>query len=315
MDVAKSPSTDSWGARALLAGTDQEGREATQKMNTTADTRTQWIGFRPSLGEDAMTRERLNVDIAADMGESLGPWPMGRDADIAPYLTSAHIACGFHASDPGTIRRTIELLAEYKVAIGAHPGYPDLVGFGRRKMELTPRDVEDMVLYQVAAVKGMVEGFGLRLQHVKPHGALYNVAEVDEGTATAIVAAVKRIDPRLIMVATPHSRLYAQTVAAGVAAAREFFLDRGYNSDGTLVSRRRPDAMLTDPDAMCRRAISAVRDHRVPTGQGTTVDVRVDTICLHGDHAPSQTAVRKLRGMLEEVGIAVLPMGEWVAPA
>ncbi len=150
---------------------------------------------------------------------------------------------------------------------------------------------------------------------MKPHGALYNVAEGDDGTAAAIVAAVKRIDPGLIIVATPHSRLYAQTVAAGMAVAREFFLDRGYNSDGTLVSRRRSDAMLTDPQAMCERAVVAVRDHRLPTGQGTTLEVHVDTICLHGDHAPSQAAARILRGMLEEVGIAVLPMGEWIAPA
>ena len=255
------------------------------------------------------------VDIAADMGESLGPWPMGRDSEIAPYLTSAHIACGFHASDPGTIRQTIELLLKQRVAIGAHPGYPDLIGFGRRRMDMAAREVEDMVLYQVAAVKGMVEAFGGRLQHVKPHGALYNVAEVDDGTAGAIVAAVKRIDPGLIIVATPHSRLYAHTVAGGMAAAREFFLDRGYNPDGTLVSRRRPDAMLTDPEEMCTRAVAAVRDHRLRTDERTSIEVQVDTICLHGDHAPSQAAVRILRGMLEEAGVAVLPMGEWIASA
>ncbi len=253
------------------------------------------------------------MDIAADMGESLGQWAMGQDPEIAPYLTSAHIACGFHASDPSTVRRTIELLQTHRVAIGAHPGYPDLIGFGRRRMDLAPREVEDMVLYQVAAVKGMVEAFGLRLQHVKPHGALYNVAEVDDGTAAAVVAAVKRIDPGLVIVATPHSRLYAHAVTAGLAVAREFFLDRDYNPDGTLVSRRQPDAMLTDPEAMCERAVGAVRDHRILTSEGTTLEVQVDTICLHGDHAPSQAAVRTLRGMLEEAGIAVLPMREWIA--
>ena len=251
----------------------------------------------------------LAVDIAADMGESFGPWPMGQDADIAPYLTSAHIACGFHASDPGTIRRTIELLHRHKVAIGAHPGYPDLVGFGRRRMDMTAREVEDMVLYQVAAVHGIVESFGLHLQHVKPHGALYNVAEEDDATAAAIVAAVKRIDPHLIIVATPHSRLYAQTVAADMAVAREFFLDRGYAADGRLVSRRRPDAMLADPQAMVRRAVTAVRQGRITTVDGGAVDVEVDTICLHGDHGPSQAAVRTLRGALKSEGIDVAPMG------
>ena len=260
-----------------------------------------------------MTAERRRVDISADMGESLGPWPMGQDDVIAPYLTSAHIACGFHASDPGTIRRTVELLRRHRVAIGAHPGYADLVGFGRHKMDLTPQEVEDLVLYQVAALRGMVEAFGGRLQHVKPHGALYNVAEVDEGTAAAIVAAVKRVDPHLVVVATPHSRLYAQTASAGVPVAREFFLDRGYMPDGTLVSRRRPDAMLTDPDAMCRRAVAAVRDGRIPTVEGASVAVQVDTICLHGDHAPSRTAVRTLRGMLEQAGIDVAALGTWIA--
>ena len=150
-----------------------------------------------------MTAASRRVDISADMGESLGRWPMGGDEEIAPYLTSAHIACGFHASDPATIRKTVELLHRHRVALGAHPGYQDLIGFGRHKMDLTPQEVDDLVLYQVAAVRGMVEAFGGRLQHVKPHGALYNVAEVDEGCAGAIAAAVKRIDPHLAVVATP----------------------------------------------------------------------------------------------------------------
>jgi len=259
-----------------------------------------------------MASARVFVDIAADMGESLGPWPMGRDPDIAPYLTSAHIACGFHASDPGTIRRTTELLQQHNVAIGAHPGYPDLVGFGRRRMDMTAREVEDMVLFQVAAVRGIVETYGLRLQHVKPHGALYNVTEADNSAAAAVVAAVKRLDPRLIIVATPHSRLCAQAEAAGMRVAREFFLDRGYNADGTLVSRRRPNAMLTDPDAMCRRAVAAVCEHRLPTEEHAVLEVQVDTICLHGDHAPSQEAVRMLRGMLEEARVTVAPLKEWL---
>jgi UPF0271 protein len=260
-----------------------------------------------------MPSERRRVDISADMGESLGPWPMGQDDEIAPHLTSAHIACGFHASDPGTMRRTIEMLTRNRVAIGAHPGYADLVGFGRHKMDLTPPEVENLVLYQVAAVKGMVEALGGRLQHVKPHGALYNVAEVDEGTAGAIVAAVKRIDPRLVIVATPASRLYAQAQAARVPVAREYFLDRGYMSDGTLASRRRPDAMLTDPEAMVRRAVTAVQEGRIPTVDGGTVGVGVDTICLHGDHVPSRAAVKMLRGMLERGGVEVSALGAWIA--
>jgi 5-oxoprolinase (ATP-hydrolysing) subunit A len=259
-----------------------------------------------------MAGARVSVDISADMGESFGPWPMGRDPEIAPHLTSAHIACGSHASDPGTIRRTIDLLREHSVAIGAHPGYPDLVGFGRRRMDMAPGEVEDLILFQVAAVKGMVEAAGSRLQHVKPHGALYNVAEAEDSTAAAIVAAVRRIDPALIIVATPHSRLYAQAGVAGMRAAREFFLDRGYNADGTLVSRRRPHAMLTDPGAMCRRAVTAVRDHQLKTEDGAILEVGVDTICLHGDHGPSHEAVRMLRGMLEDAGVSVRPLGQWL---
>ncbi|HLJ59431.1 MAG TPA: 5-oxoprolinase subunit PxpA [bacterium] len=262
-----------------------------------------------------MARARVCVDIAADMGESFGPWPMGRDPEITPHLTSAHIACGFHASDPGTMRRTVELLRRHRVAIGAHPGYPDLVGFGRRRMDMTGREVEDMVLYQVAAAKGVVEAHGLRLQHVKPHGALYNVAEADDAVAAGVVAGVKLIDPALIIVATPHSRLRAQADAAGMRVAREFFLDRGYNADGTLVSRRLANAMLTDPEAMCRRAVAAVRDHRLPAEDGTVLEIEVDTICLHGDHGPSQQAVRMLRGMLEATGVVVLPLGQWLGAA
>ncbi|HEV2438793.1 MAG TPA: 5-oxoprolinase subunit PxpA [bacterium] len=259
-----------------------------------------------------MTAARRRVDISADMGESLGRWPMGQDEEIAPYLTSAHIACGFHASDPATIRKTVELLRRHHVAIGAHPGYQDIVGFGRHKIDLTPQEADDLVLYQVAAVRGMVEAFGGRLQHVKPHGALYNVAEVDEGTAGAIAAAVKRVDPRLVIVATPSSRLAAQSRAAGLPVAREFFLDRGYMPDGLLASRRRPDAMLMDPEAMCRRAVAAVREGRIPAVDGKTVEVQVDTICLHGDHAPSRAAVRMLRGMLEAAGVEVAALGTWI---
>ena len=259
-----------------------------------------------------MTAARRRVDISADMGESLGPWPMGQDEEIAPYLTSAHIACGFHASDPATIRRTVELLRRHSVAIGAHPGYQDLIGFGRHKMDLTPQEVDDLVLYQVAAVRGIVAAFGARLQHVKPHGALYNVAEVDDGTAGAIAAAVKRLDPHLAIVATPASRLAAQSRATGLPLAREFFLDRAYMPDGLLASRRRADAMLTDPEAMCRRAVAAVRDGRIPAVDGTAVEVQVDTICLHGDHAPSRAAVRMLRGMLEAAGVEVAALGTWI---
>lgn len=262
-----------------------------------------------------MTAASRRVDISADMGESLGRWPMGQDDEIAPYLTSAHIACGFHASDPATIRRTVELLQRHRVAVGAHPGYQDLIGFGRHTMDLAPQEVDDLVLYQVAALRGMVEAFGGRLQHVKPHGALYNVAEVDEGTARAIAAAVKRVDPHLIMVATPPSQLAAASRAAGLSVAREFFLDRAYMPDGMLASRRRPDAMLMDPEAMCRRAVAAVRDGRVPAVDGTSVDVQVDTICLHGDHAPSRAAVRMLRGMLEQAGVEVAAVGTWIAGA
>ncbi|MBI4277391.1 MAG: 5-oxoprolinase subunit PxpA [Armatimonadetes bacterium] len=254
------------------------------------------------------------VDIAADMGESFGVWTRGRDEEIAPYLTSAHIACGVHASDPGTLRRTIELLAGHGVAIGAHPGYPDLLGFGRRRMDMTPREIEDTVLYQVAVVKGMVEALGSRLQHVKPHGALYHAAEVDDLVAAAIVAATKRFVPPLAIVTTPHSRLFAQAAAAGAPAAREFFLDNAYKADGTLLSRRLPEAVLNDPEAMCRRAVEAVRAGRVAAVDGTMIEVRVDTICLHGDHEPSAVALPKLRVALEAAGVAVRPLGDFVRP-
>lgn len=247
-----------------------------------------------------------HIDLNADVGESFGPWPMGSDAELIPLVTSASVACGFHAGDPLTIRRTVRLALEHGVAVGAHPGYPDLAGFGRRDLAMAAEELEAAVLYQVAALAGIVRAEGGRLTHVKAHGALYNRAAADLATAEAVARAVARLDPSLRLFGPPGSALLAAGRAAGLRCTAEGFADRAYEADGTLRPRRLPGAVLADPGRAAAQAVSIARDGRAAAADGTLVELRVETLCVHGDTPGTARVAAAVRAALAAAGVAVV---------
>ena len=245
------------------------------------------------------------IDLNCDMGESFGPWQMGRDAEIMPFITSANIACGFHAGDPATIAETIELAMRYGVSVGAHPGFPDMQGFGRRTMSFTAGEVFDIVQYQVAAVKGMCEARGGRLRHVKPHGALYNQAAKDMDLANAVARAVASIDRSLVLYGLSGSSLLTAANEAGIAYSSEVFADRTYQPDGSLTSRTCGNALINDAELAAQQVIGMVRDGRVAAYGGNVISIAADTICIHGDAANAVEFARVIRNALENNGISI----------
>jgi len=248
----------------------------------------------------------LRVDLNCDMGESFGAWTMGRDAEALRNVTSANIACGYHAGDPGVMRRTVRAAHAAGVAIGAHPGLPDLGGFGRREMHVSPAEIEDMVLYQIGALAAIAAAEGTRLRHVKPHGALYNMAARNERLAAAIARSVAAFDRDLLLFGLAGSALLAEGRAAGLRVASEGFADRAYEPDGSLTPRSRPDAVLDDPALVVRRAVRMVTEGRVTATDGSEVTLLVDTLCTHGDTPGAQALVQRLRAGLEASGIAIM---------
>jgi UPF0271 protein len=245
------------------------------------------------------------VDLNCDMGESFGAWTMGDDEALMAAITSANIACGAHAGDPGVMRTTVRLARRHGVAAGAHPGFPDLVGFGRREMSLSPGEVEGLVLYQLGALGAIARAEGVALQHVKPHGALYNIAARDASIADAIAKAVRLFDPSLVLFGLAGSLLLASGEAAGLRVASEVFADRAYERDGTLASRRKPGSVIHDGDDVAARAVQMVRDGRVVAVTGESIAVRADTICVHGDTPGAAPLARRIREALEAAGIAL----------
>lgn len=245
----------------------------------------------------------MHVDINCDMGESYGAYQIGADAEVMPYITSANIACGFHGGDPAVMRATVTAAVKANVAIGAHPGLPDLVGFGRRTMQITPQEAYDMVVYQVSALLGFVRAAGAELRHVKPHGALYNMAAAQPALATAIARAVRDVDARLILYGLAGSHLLTAARDAGIPAASEVFADRNYLPDGALVPRQRPDAMVHDVNDAVGRAVRMVREGKVKDVEGNDIAIRADTICVHGDGPNAGAMARALREGLEGAGV------------
>jgi UPF0271 protein len=245
----------------------------------------------------------MRVDINCDMGESFGAYEIGADKDVMPHVTSANIACGFHGGDPTVMRLTVVMAIANGVAVGAHPSLPDLVGFGRRVMQVTPQEVYDLIIYQVGALLGVARATGATLVHVKPHGALYNMAAAQAPLAEAIARAVRDVDARLILygLAGSHSLTTAERV--GLVAASEVFADRNYLHDGSLVPRSRPDAMVTDVDEAVRRAVRMVREGVVADVEGEDIHIRADTICIHGDGANALPLARALKAGLVSAGI------------
>jgi 5-oxoprolinase (ATP-hydrolysing) subunit A len=248
------------------------------------------------------------IDLNCDLGESFGAYTIGADEAVMGSITSANVACGYHGGDPGVMRRTVRLARQAGVAVGAHPGFPDLVGFGRREMRMTPQDVEDMVLYQIGALAGIAQSEAVRLSHVKAHGALYNMAVRDAGMASAIARAAAAFDPRLIFFALPGSELARAGTAAGLQVALEGFADRAYEPDGSLTPRSRAGAVIHGVDEVVARAVRMIVDGTVVTTGETTLSVRIDTLCTHGDTPGAQALTRALRSGLAQAGVTVGPI-------
>ena len=251
----------------------------------------------------------MRIDINSDTGESFGAYTIGHDAGLFRSITSANVAAGFHAGDPSVLRGTIRLAKAHGVAVGAHPGLPDLVGFGRRELNVTAQEAEDMVLYQVAAVAGVAAAEGVRIQHVKAHGALFNMAVRNAELAAAIARGVAAFDHTLIFFGLPGSEILKAGRAAGLRVAAEVFADRAYEADGTLASRRKPGAVIHDAAAVVTRAVRMVKERTVIAIDGSIVPLEADTICVHGDTPGSDDLAAKIRAGLEAAGVTVKAIG------
>jgi UPF0271 protein len=246
----------------------------------------------------------LRIDLNADVGEGFSG-----DESLLRLVTSANVAAGFHAGDPSVLRQTIRSAKAGGAAIGAHPSFPDRAGFGRHEMIVKPQEAEDFVLYQIAAVAGVAAAEGLRLQHVKPHGALYNMAARDSALAEAIGRAIVAFDSSLILLGLPGSELLKAGRAAGLPVAAEGFADRAYEADGSLVSRNKPGAVIHDAEAVVSRAIRMAKDKTVMAVDGSIVRVDVDTICVHSDTPGAGELAARLRAGLEAAGVTVKAIG------
>lgn len=250
----------------------------------------------------------MKVDLNCDMGEGYGPWRMGDDEAMLDIVSSANVACGFHAGDPSIMFRTAEIAKRKGVAVGAHPGFNDLHGFGRRMIRGdSPAEIERMVAYQIGAMQAVAALAGHKVTYVKAHGALNNMANEDESLALAIARAIKGVDPSLINVCMPGLLMEKASEQIGVQVAREFFADRTYEDDGTLTSRKRPGSVLHDADAAAERVLRTLQDRAVVTMSGKRIPIEIDTICVHGDEPSAVAMARTVRAKLEANGITVAP--------
>lgn len=245
------------------------------------------------------------IDLNCDMGESFGAWTMGSDAALMDYVSSVNIACGFHAGDASVIRKTVETAINKGVKIGAHPSYADLQGFGRREIKMSTAEIFDIVLYQVAALKGVCEAFGTRLNHVKPHGALYNTAAKDAQIAAAIAEAVQKIDSELIFYGLAGSFLISEAEKIGLQTASEVFADRTYTAGGTLTPRTEPNALIHDSKQAIAQVLEMILEQKVTTTDGSKVALKAETVCLHGDGANALEFARLINAELKRCGIKI----------
>jgi len=245
------------------------------------------------------------IDLNCDMGEGFGAWRMGQDEALLELVTSANIACGYHAGDPVTMARTVKAAVARAVALGAHPSLPDLQGFGRRNMAVTAEETYGLVLYQIGALHAFARAVGGRLHHVKPHGALYNMAARDRALADAIAQAVLDFDPSLILVGLSGSELIQAGSALGLACASEVFADRGYEADGSLTPRDQPGAMIEDEELAVARVLRMVREGKVASRTGEDLIIQAGTVCIHGDQPKALAFAKKLREALAAAGVEV----------
>lgn len=246
------------------------------------------------------------VDLNCDMGEAFAGYKLGPDAEIMPLISSANIACGWHAGDPQVMRKTVELALKYNVGIGAHPGHPDLMGFGRRNLGVTPDELKDYVIFQVGALYGFVKALGGKLQHVKAHGAMYNQAAADPALARAFAEAVASFDRELVVVGLANSHLVTEAERLGLPTASEVFADRGYLPNAALVPRSQPGAILHDSQLVVQRVIGMVKDSQVISNNGEVISLRADTICVHGDTPEALEHLRALRTGLAHEDVQVV---------
>lgn len=250
------------------------------------------------------------VDLNCDLGESFGSYTCGMDAEVIGHISSANVACGFHASDPVVMQKTVALAKTQGVAVGAHPGYPDLVGFGRRSLAVSPDELKAMVQYQIGALRAFCDAQGIKMQHVKPHGAMYNMAARDRGLADAICQAIREIEPQLILLGLSGSSLLEAAQAAGLPWASEVFADRSYEDDGTLTPRSLPGAVITDEEEAIARVLQMVQEGTVTARSGRTIAIRADSICLHGDGVKAVAFARRIRAELTRAGVEIVPMAQ-----
>ena len=242
------------------------------------------------------------IDLNCDIGESYGAWHMGADEQVMPWITSANIACGFHAGDFSTMQRTVALATKHGVAIGAHVSLPDLQGFGRRELRVTTEEAYAMTLYQIGALSAFARAAGMRVAHVKPHGALYNMAARDAALATAIARAVRAFDPALILFGLADSELTRAGTTMGLRVAHEAFADRRYEADGSLTPRRETNAVIEDIGTAVAQAVRVATAGSVETRDGKTIRLRADTICVHGDRADAAAFAQRLHEAFAQIG-------------
>lgn len=254
----------------------------------------------------------MTIDLNSDMGESFGAYTIGADDEILRWVTSANVACGWHGGDPHVMRETVARAKALGVSVGAHPSYPDLLGFGRRPMQISRQEARDYMLYQIGALRAFVEAAGLRLQHVKPHGAIYNVAVKDRELSLGIAEGVKDAGGDLILVGLPDSEIVRAGKEIGLRVAREAFGDRAYNEDGTLVSRKIAGSLITDPDAVARRVLG-LAEGKVTAITGKEIRLQADTICLHGDTPGAAVIAHTVRKALDGAGVRVAGMATFVS--
>ncbi|MDR2647622.1 MAG: LamB/YcsF family protein [Oscillospiraceae bacterium] len=251
-----------------------------------------------------------SIDLNCDLGESFGAYTMGRDGEVIPFISSANVACGFHAGDPLVMAQTVQSCKRSGVAVGAHPGFPDLMGFGRRNIAVSPTEAKAYIQYQIGALQAFCTVQGVKLAHVKPHGALYNMAGKDIALARAICEGIAEIDKSLILLALSGSKMIDAAAEIGLPYAREIFADRAYEDDGSLVMRGKPGAMIHDEDTAIARVVRMATQGTVESVTGKTIPIAADSVCVHGDGEKALLFVQRIRSALEKNGVAVQPLAQ-----
>lgn len=245
------------------------------------------------------------IDLNCDMGESFGVYKLGMDDEVIKYISSANIACGFHAGDPNVMNHTVKMAKEYGVGVGVHPGFPDLIGFGRRDMDVSRKDIMNLIIYQIGALEVFCQKHGVSLQHIKPHGNLNNLTDHNRDLAESIVDAVLEVKPNLPIYVKSESLLHKVAEEKGLPVVRELFADRAYNDDMTLVSRKNKGAVITDPNMAAERVVRMITEGKVTTITGDEIDIQGETICVHGDTPTQLELIRVLRSKLNEAGVEI----------